>query len=461
MNVGGKYDRVKEALIFTKCLGLNDIVAQRTQKANPETGETELIDCLNITTTPDGAVEKIPALITEFTHSAPVTTISAGTRFIYQDAVDTKEWNGAAHITIGTVLTGPIVHTPISVRIAAGSVYSSPASGYPLVTTRLGDLSNIPDRDKKPYYSQPVFTKSFIYNGHLYGVNAVKPTFLQYSEYAHHDVWALGNNFLGHDRAIVDAGAIVSEKPGQTGCVICTHEDGITVYDGANISDFNQKFFAIAVLPGTLYSGFISKAYGYSHVLLGEDGIYAIDPDGVIVNLTVNTFQHLGSLNSVYYAATVIDGKYLAFGDAVCIEYDFRTKTATKRAPMGIVSATNWSNKGYVASGSLVSSFGASDVLETFGSSITFPYANLGVIGAKAIEDLYFTGTMSGMVTITATSNDGSWVKEFDGPGTVFNYRIQTPRKVLGNHVSFRIEVAGAFRLETLRATFVPSYRSK
>ena len=462
MNVGGKYDRVKEALLFTKCLGLNDTVAQRTQKTDPETGETELIDCLNVTTTPDGAIEKIPALVTAFTHTAPVTGLSAGSRFIYQDAINTREWNGTAHATIGAVLTGPVVHTPISVRLSSSTAVYKSLPGAALLAAPLGSLAALPDRDKRPYYAQPAFTKAFMYNGHLYGVNAADTRFLQYSEYANHDVWALGDSHISHEKAVLDGGAIVSEKPGQTGCIMLTHASGISVYDGANANDFSQKSFSVNALPGTLYSGFISKAYGYAHIFLGEDGIYAVDPDGVITNLTVSTFQHVKGLNTVYHAATVVGGKYIAYGDNVAIEYDFRTKSVLKRTGQGIVAATNWLGTGYVSSGATVSTFGASDQTEGDPASITLPYQNLGVNGTKGIQDLYFTGNFTGAVTVTASAGDEvQWVKEFEGPGEVFNYRVKTPNKRLGNHISFKIETSGAFRLETLKATFVPSYRSR
>lgn len=462
--VGGKYDKIKEAVIFATCLGLNDIKAQRTQKSNHETGATELIDCLNVTTTPDGAIEKIPSFAAAFTHTAPVTGLSAGIRLVYQDATNTLEWDGGTqHAAIGALLQGPVTHTPIDVRLStATKIYKGSIAGAALTEASIGSLTNIPVTSIS-YAKQPAFKKSFIYNGFLYGVNQADPRFLQYSEYGHYDVWNIGDNFIGHSQAIIDAGAIVSEKTQQTGGIVCLHADGVSVYDGSNKSDFSQKFFPCSPIANTLYSGFISKAYGYAHIFLCEDGIYSVDPDGVMVNLTVNTLQHVADLNTSYTSATVADGKYLAFGNDICVEYDFRTKTAMKRASMGVTGAAIWNDVPHFSLGSTVSTLAKTD--GAFGASVSFPYATLGVTGAKSINDLYFTGQADGDMTITATG-DGegspSWEFETPAPGTVFNYRIKTPRKILGNHISFKIATSsGAFRLETLRATLTPSYRSR
>ena len=69
-----------QAILFKKCLGYTDSSAVATQSHNPETGETQLIGCVNTTVTDDGAVEKAPVLSTVYTHSAPLTRVSAGLR---------------------------------------------------------------------------------------------------------------------------------------------------------------------------------------------------------------------------------------------------------------------------------------------------------------------------------------------------------------------------------------------
>jgi len=463
-SVGGKYDKVKEALLFSKCLGINDSVALRTHKTNPDTGETELLDCLNVTTTPDGAIETVAPFVTAFTHSAPITGISAGKRFIYTDALSTSEWNGTDHAAIGALLLGHIAHTPLDVRLATTTkVYKGSVAGAALTEAVLGTTTDIP-ATSKTYAGQPPFTKSFVYNGFLYGVNKADPRFLQYSEYAHYDVWNIADNFIGHRDAIIDAGAIVSEKAGQTGGIICLHADGVSVYDGANPGDFSQKFFPCSPIAGTLYSGFVSKAYGYAHIFLCDDGIYTIDPDGNVVNLTVSTFQHVSGLNSSYTGAIVAGGKYLAFGNSVCVEYDFRTKTAMKRAPDGVTGAAIWNDTPYFATGSTVATLAsAAGEGSLAASSVTLPYSDFGVSGAKSLSDLYFTGTATDDLLITATADNGTiWEITEPAPGSVYNHRIKTPRILLGNHLSLKLETdSGAFRLETLRATFTPSYRSR
>lgn len=448
--------------LFKRCLGFNDARAFGTFKMitdanDPNAGNVEFIDCLNLTTTPDGCVEKIAPLVTAVTHSAPITGISAGKRFVYQDGTDVKEWDGTNTYLIGSVKYGPTVHTPIDVRLThASTVYKSPSVGTTLSAATLGDTSDIP-ATSKPFYGMPSFQQAFVFNGLLYCVNASDPRFLQYSEQYHYDVYALGDNHIGHLLPIRQGGAV-------PGALIVTHDTGVTVYAGMGPHDFVKKFYTCGVLNNTLWSGFVSKVYGNAHVWMCDDGIYMTDQNGAIVNLTVDQTDYLDRLNNVYYGAIVNqNGKYLAFGDLCCVEYDFKTKTILKRSPFGITSACVWNNVPYFASGALITTYGTSiDTSNNFGCSLTLPYSDWSNPGKKSIESLYFTGTINGDWIITATDEFGEYweLDRSDELLNVSNYRIKTPKRILGNHISLKIEcTSGSFRMEKLAATLSVSNR--
>ena len=463
--IGGKWINETEnpTILFRKCLGFTDSKGFATQILDTKTGSAELIDCLNMTTTSDGAIEKIAPLVPVLTHTAPITNISAGSRFIYQDGINTKEWNGTTVATIGAVMDGPVAHTPIDVRVSgAAKVYKSAVAGAALSEAVLGNLSGLPDRDTKPYYAQPTFKRAFTHNGHLYGINATDPRFLQHSEYAHFDVYALGDNHIGHATAILQAGAI-------PGAMICTHSAGVSVYKGTNPEDFTKKFYACKVIDGTLYSGFIGKShqnrsYGYCHIFLCSDGVYIVTGDGDLVNLTADRASNLEALNTSYACATVHGSKYLAFGNNICLEYDFETNTVLKRASFGVVAATLWNSDNYYATGATVATIGDDiDSTAVFTASMTFPFSTIGTPGVKSFEALYFTGTISGDVLITATDQEGNfWEHAVSEIGTVTNYRIKPPKGWFGNHVSFKFDCAsGAFRMEEVRVVLNASKRSR
>lgn len=457
---------MSEAILFRKCLGLNDARAFGTQTLVTNlraegAGNAELIDCLNLTVTDDGAVEKIASFTTAITHSAPITNISAGyDRFIYQDGIDTKEWDGTNIATIGAVLDGPVAHTPNDVRISTiTKIYKSTVAGAAMSEATLGDLSNLPDRAVKAYSKQPPYKQALVYNGHLYGINQADPRFLQWSSWTHFDAWRLADDFMQtHVSPILQVGAI-------PGVLITTHVTGVTVYTGTDQSTgFTKRFYPCAPYDNTLYSGLISKNIGYMHVLIAADGIYAVAPDGVFGRIT-ESLDAMTALNSSYTCATVTDRKYLAFGNSVGIEYDFKNKSVLKREPLGVVAAAIFKDTTYYATGStIVKSSGAIDAGAVIQCSLTLPFSDLSAPGNKVIDSLYFTGTMSGSMTITATDQNGeSWVREVDDELlAVSNYRIKTSDMKLGNHISFKIDcTAGAFRLEDLRAVLVPSKRSR
>ena len=462
IGVGGKYNRVKESVIFTKCLGLNDIVSLGSQKHNIETGETELIDCLNVTTTRDGCIEKTPGYSTVISHSAQVVDVSGYARFLFADAIDTNEWDGSAVTKPFQLVTGPICHTPIDVRISNGvSVYKSLNGSLTSSTTGLGDISAIPITAKR-FSPMPDYIKAFVYNAKLYTVEPTTNKFMQYSEDYHYDVFSLGDGFIPSSSPILDAGYVYSQKPDANGCIIWMHSDAVSVLDGAGPHDFTNNYYPCLPIDRSLYSGWISKALGYGHVFMCDDGIYMVSDDGVISNMTIGQTSHLKGLNASVYGATVQDGKYLAYGDSVCVEYDFFTKTVMKRSAENIVAATEWQGSSYFAKGSTVSRLD-SPMTSAQAATMSFPYSYFGVQGAKYVSDMYITGRFDDSLTITATDQNGtSWEIEAEGIGICSNHRIKTPRKVMGTRISITLTSStGPFRLEELRANIIESQRSK
>jgi len=465
---------MSEAVLFKKCLGLNDTVAFASQKMltdprDEHAGEAELIDSLNLTTTPDGCLEKIPKFTTVLTHSAPITSLSSGERLIFQDAVDTREWDGTNNIQLMPLVGGSVCHTNIDVRVSNSNskIYKSLNSAPTMQEALIGSLTAIPPTSKT-FAKMPPYAQAFVYNAKMYAVNAADPRFLQHSEDYLYDVYNLADNFYGHVDPIINAGAIYSEKPGDSGCILCMHNEGVTLYDGSGPSDFTTKFYSCHPYKETMFSGFISKAYGYGHIFLCADGIFFIDPSGNVTNLTLNTLQHIDTLNDSYYDAVVQEGKYLAFGNKVCIEYDFRTKTALKREPFACVGATTWNNVNYFATGNTLVTPSTQPDTDSY-AMMVLPFNNLGAQGAKIFDAFYFTGIIEGEVLITVSdnaSNTGDPVEAWSVPissvGRVSRMRMKTPRVRTGNHVSIKIECfSGQFRIEELRASFVGSQRSR
>jgi len=457
---------MSEAVLFRKCLGLNDVRAFGTQTliTNPRAegaGNAELVACTNLTITDDGVIEKIPSFSTAITHSAPVINLSAGyDRFIYQDAINTNEWDGTNIAIVGAVLNGHIAHTPIDVRLSTPTkIYKSTIAGAAMLEAALGDLSNNPDRDVKSYSKQPPFNQAFVYNGHLYGVNSEKQGFLQWSRWTQFDVWNLADDFMQvAETPILQAGAI-------PGVLVTTHATGVTVYTGTDPNTgFTKRFYPCAPYANTLFSGMIGKTVGYMHILMTTNGIYAVTPDGAFGRLT-ESLNTPGTFNSSYKCATVTARKYLAFGDSKCVEYDFKNKSVMMRDSLGVASACVFRDTTYFATGSTVTkSSGVIDTGNVIQCSLTLPFSDLSAPGKKVIDSLYFTGTMTGSMTITATDQNGNvWDRVVTGElRAVSNYRIKMPHTKLGNHISFKINcTSGAFRLEELRAVLVPSKRSR
>jgi hypothetical protein len=454
---------MSRAILFRKCLGLNDARAFGTQKMitdprDPEAGNVELIDCLNLTTTPDSCLEKLPPLVTVLDTGAPVTSLSSGSRCMFGDGTNIKEWTGGSTVvTRFPAQYGLTIHTPLDARVASGGkVYKSINPSGAMVEALVGSYTGPPVQ--KPFSAMPVFKQAFVYNAKLYAVNAADPRFIQYSEDYAYDLYNLADNSIGSALPVWESGAI-------PGVMLTTHDGGVTVYSGAGPHDFTKKFYPCNVIDKTLYSGFVSKVYGYSHIFLCDDGVYVVGPSGDLVNVTVDQTDHIDVLNDSYSCTTVLSGKYLAVGNRLGIEYDFKTKSLLKRSSFGIAAACVHNGVNYFAVGNTIAGLGSDiDSSGAYSCSMTLPYSDFSARGKKSIEALYFTGTIDGDVTITATDQTGnSWNKEISVElVNVSGYRITTPRGYLGNHISISIEcTSGVFRLEELTASFNASSRTR
>lgn len=440
-----------QAILFKKCLGYTDSSAVSTQGHNFETGETQLIGCANTTTTDDGAIEKIPALVPVVTHTNPITSVSSGQRMFFSDSINTYEYVGGTTpvVTRFPLVAGPMIHTPVDVRLATSSkVYKSANPTGAVVEATVG--TNPDPDDSIAYAGQPVFDGGFVLGSRLYGH---KGKFLTYSKGYHYDLWDIGDGFIGHQLDCLRAGAIPS-------CVVVAHAEGISLYLGGDpmAPQTIKKFYPCSFVDNTLYSGFISKALGHGHIFLCADGIYMAAQDGSISRLTESNLEHADSLNSSYVGAVVVGGKYLAYGNNVCLEYDFRTKAVMLRTG-GMAAVCQYGDTAYVAAGTALS-YVASTQNESVASSVALPYAYLGSDGRKSFSDLYFTGELTGDMEIVCRDQTDPeepirWTIEVSDLGVVQNRRIKLPKGTAGSKVSFQFNVgAGRFRMEEARIVF-------
>jgi len=442
-----------QIILFRKCLGYTDSSAVATQGHNPETGETQLIGCSNATVTDDGAIEKSPALTTVHTHSSPVTRVSAGSRLFFGDGTDTYEYVGGVTPVNKRfpVLDGPMIHTPQDVRVSGSTkVYKS---ANPIGTMAEAVAGTNPNPSVATTFAgQPVFDGGFSFNARAYGY---KGKFLQYSSGYGYDLWDTANGFVGHQFDVLGAGAV-------PGVIAVGHNEGVSVYIGGDFQDQQtaKKFYPCGYINKTLYSGFISKALGYGHVFICSDGIYMVGQDGAISRLTGDNLEYADTLNTTYTGAIVADGKYLAFGNASTVEYDFRVKAVMLRSG-GIASACMWNSEvPYLANGSTLATI-ASSQNTTVASSVTLPYAYLGSDGRKSFIDLYFTGRLDGDMEIvcrdqTDPEEPEKWTVEVSDLGICQNKRIKLPKGIVGSKVSFQINaLAGStFRMEEARVVY-------
>lgn len=442
---------MSDVLLFSTCLGLNDSGAIGTQKLDPKTGRTELVDCLNLTTTPDGCIQTVPGMEAVLTHDAAITGLSAGSRLFFQDGTDVHEVVNGAAVRRFPAVCGPIVHTPLDVRVSgASAVYKSANPAGAMTAATVGTNPGPPT--SRTYAGMPLFSGGFVFNSRLY---AHSGAFLQYSEDYHYDLWDLGNGFIGHAGAILQAGAT-------SGLLVAAHGDGVSVYIGSGPADFVKRFYPCSFIHGTLYSGFIAPGVGYGHVFLCSDGIYLVAQDASLINLTQGSVQQLAGLNDSYTGAVVSGDKYLAWGDNVCIEYDFTTKTVMKRHG-GLSGVCADGETIHVAAGEVLSKIVATPATG-LASSATLPYSSLGTTGRKSFSDLYFTGEISGgaleIVARDQSEDAVRWSVTVEECGAVQQKRIRVPRGTIGSKVSFQLNMdSGYLRVEELRAVFASSMR--
>lgn len=454
---------MSEAILFRKCLGYNDSQAISSQTCitdprSPDAGKTELIAVSNMTTTSDGCIQTVPALSTVVTHSAPITRISAGTRLIFGDATNTNEWTGSAVVQRFPAQTGPICHTSLDARVCGASkVYKSADPTGTMAEATVGTSHN-PDTTIT-YSAMPRFTSAFDWNGYLCAVNASDARILQYSDRWKLDLWNPETGFRVFPAAILQAGAI-------PGVLLTTHTYGVTVCTGQSPVDpqLGRKFHSLPVINGTLFSGLVSKNIGFGHVFMAADGVYMAGMDGTVVNLTAQATDRLDALNTSYSGAIVHDGKYLAFGNTLTVEYDFQTKAVMLRRG-GLAGGTIWHNIPYLASGSTLCNFSTSpDKIN--GCSFQLPYSYLGAEGRKSFDSVYFTGEITdGSLDVIAydqtnPADPECWRVTVNDPGVVQNYRVKLPKGTIGSKVSFGFAMAaGYLRVEEMRVVFAAGNR--
>lgn len=457
-----QYPLLTSATVFKKCMGINDVRSFATQKTNAETGETQLLSAFNMTTSIDGAIEKIPSFNSVYSHSLDITRLSSDKRFILQDSNDSYEWDGSSATAMTPAITGPVIHTPIDVRISASDKNYKSIDSTPSMLNECIVGTNPDPSISKVFSAMPLYDDGFVFNGVLYVISHDDNRFLQYSKTYGFDLFSLSDGFIPFKRPILQIGYITTDHNLKPGVILAIHSDGVSILRGTNANDFTYRFYPCGVINGTLYSGFISELTSNGHVFLCNDGVYFIDPDGDVKNLTVDTTSHLDELNSSYIGTALIEGKYFAYGDNIAIEYDFVTKSVMHRSTFNASCISQWGNDLYIADGSDLMRLDSSiDTSSNFESSIEFPYSYMGVNGGKSIIEFLFTGYIGGLIIIKAIDDNGkTWEIEVEELGQCANRRIKTPLKPLGSYVSISITcVSGAFRLEELKATLSESNR--
>lgn len=445
-----------EAILFRQCLGLTDSTAIASQIADPKTGKTQLTSCRNMTITDDGCIQTAPPTVPMYSHARPITRLSAGDRLFFSDDYDTLELDGSTAHNTFPLLSGPLMHTPIDVRLSTDTaVYKSAGRLQAALLATVGVNPN--ELDDAPHEAQPPFSGGFVFGSRAYGWQG---KFLQYSApigYAY-DLWDLGEGFIPHQFDILQAGSI-------PGCILCAHAEGVTVYIGGDPFDPNmvKRFYQCAYIDGTLYSGMISKAMGHGHVFMCADGVYMVGSDGAISRLTGDALEYAADLNSSYSGATVHQGKYLAFGDRSCVEYDFRTKAVMLR-DSGVSACCRYGGQLILAKGSDLVNLNSS-AMATLPCSFTLPYSSIGAAGKKSFDSLYVTGEINGDMEITLLDQGDPedperWTVELSDCGIVQNYRVKLPKGTVGSKTAFRFSTdSGSIRIEEIRATFGASQR--
>ena len=452
-----------EAILFRQCLGLNDAIAISSQIADPKKGITQLTACSNMTITDDGCIQTVPALSTVLTHTAPITRVSAGQRLFYGDGVDTYELAGSTPVKRFLLLDGPMIHTPLDVRLSgASAVYKSVHPAGAATEALVG--ANPDQGESIAWAKQPLFGGGFVQGARLF---AHKGKYLQYSKAYHYDLWDLGNGFIGHQFDVLQAGAI-------PGVVLCAHAEGVSVYIGDLLNPQTVKrFYPCAYIAKTLYSGFVSKSAGYGHVFLCDDGVYMVDLEGSINRLTNNDLDRASVLNSSYSGAVVAGGKYLAFGDTCCVECSLIPQVVGQNSKVfpvllrdsGVASACVLRDTAYLAYGSTLSTIPPSGMAATGNCSFTLPYSHMGAEGRKQFDCLYLTGEFNGDLEITLMDQTNPeeperWTQVASDLGVVQNRRVKLPKGTVGSKCSLRFSiVGGSMRAEEIRTVFSAGQR--
>jgi hypothetical protein len=443
-----------EVVLFSKCTGLNDSL-ETTAAAYLPDGTTDVIACLNVTTTPEGKLVKVPALSTVFAHSTAVDELTAGLRMFVQNGTDLSEFDGTSLTPLVSAPTftagvkSKYVHTPIDlrVRVSTGISHKLKNGLTSTAALTLGTYVGPANSRSSVFEKMPDFTGAFLYNARLISYFG---NFLQYSEPYNYDLWHLTDNQIGSKNAIVQAGQI-------PGCVVTMHSDGINAYFCGDISKVeNKTFYPCSPIAGTLYSGFLSKVYESAHVFLCADGVYVLDATGKLVNLTVANTDHLDTLNTSYNTVSVENGKYLAYGNAVCVEYDFQVKALLIRSTFGITTSCFWNKQQYFGSGVNIVKQLDTQNTGTLVTTVQLPYSDFFLPFHKQIRFLYFTGKITGPAFITVRNQYGQSVtKDISNIGYVQNYKITGLRTCKGPRLSVEITTqSGEFKLEELRAAF-------
>ena len=191
-----------------------------------------------------------------------------------------------------------------------------------------------------------------------------------------------------------------------------------------------------------------------------SDGVYIVTTDGKLTNLTVDNTDKLDVLNTVYHTVKVVDGKYLAFGDSVCVEYDLKVKGLYTRSNDGIKCSGIYQNTTYFGSGlDVVYLDTENDNLLSIPISVQLPYNDFGIPQYKQFRFLYLTGTITGSATVTVRNQYGDSVtKDISNIGYVQNYKIDSIRTCKGPKLSVEFNcTSGMFRLEELRGAYIPT----
>lgn len=434
-----------EAILFKTCLGLNNSKATSTQKTDWKTGETQLVGCVNMTTTDDGAVEKAPSFTPLFTHSAPVTRVSAASRTLFGDGVDTYELVGSSAVKRFPLVAGAIMHTLQDTRVVGGAkVYKSadPAGAMAevVVGTNPGPATSV------AHAAMPTFTHGFIAGGRACILSG---NFLRYSEPFYYDLWDLGNGFIPHPHACLQGGYV-------DGCLVVTHAEGVSIYVGDDMarSGLNKRFYGCSYLPGSLYSGDLLKAATRGHMFLCDDGVYTVDSSGEVSRVSQD-FSEVASVCGTVVGSTVVAGKYLVYGTVGAVEYDIKSSKVMLRAS-GVAGVSRRGMDAIFARGAEVSTYTEAD--ESTLCGFTLPFGTLGSEGRKVFDSLYFTGESTGELEITLLDQSQEeperWTIGVEDLGVVQQRRIKLPKAGVGSKTAFRLASTGRLRVEELRVTF-------